>query len=112
MYVWILLSVIAVGFSLLLWRVLSNGEWIRWIRKNGYRVVSRERRFLSRGPFVLGIGRAKVYRFVIEDEAGRRRSGWIRFGDGWLTNRPFVEWDTPCGPEVGHQGKTGISQDE
>lgn len=72
-----------------------------WAKQHGYRIVSRESRWLIRGPFFWSSGKHhSVYRIVAENRDGRRRDGWARVGHGflWWPGRVDVRWDPPPPP--------------
>ncbi len=69
----------------------------RWARESGLRVVSREYRWFFKGPFFWTSSRGQtVYYVTVEDDAGRRRTGWVRCG-GWflglLSDHVDVAWE-------------------
>lgn len=68
-----------------------------WARKNGYRIIDKEYRTFFRGPFFWTTGKDQtVYHVTVEDQHGRRRSGFVRCG-GWflglLSDNVEVRWD-------------------
>ena len=68
-----------------------------WALENGYRLLEIETPILSKGPFFWTTSRGQtVYRFVVEDGAGRTRSGWARCGSwflGLMSDNIEVRWD-------------------
>ena len=53
----------------------------RWAARNRFRLIEQGYRSLLQGPFFLtGSKGQAVYRVTVEDEHGRRRSGWVRCG--------------------------------
>lgn len=69
----------------------------RWSRETGFSIVSREFRWLSRGPFWLTASRGQsVYRIEALDAHGMYHTGWMRIG-GWflgiLSDQVEVIWD-------------------
>jgi hypothetical protein len=69
-----------------------------WARQHGYRILSRESRWLVRGPYFWSSGKNhSVYRIVAENRDGARRDGWARVGRGflWWPGRVDVRWDPP-----------------
>jgi hypothetical protein len=78
----------------------------RYLRERGYRLISKQYRWLVRGPFWWRTSKGQsVYRFSAEDADAVRREGWARVGGYWfglLSDRVDVRWDDeqkqPGGP--------------
>lgn len=67
----------------------------RWAKREGYRVVRRERRDFFRGPHFGGPGRDIIFKVTVEDRAGVRRVAWVDCGNSFWDDdpRPEVLWD-------------------
>jgi len=80
------------------WMVRRAGEIVEaWAEENRLRLVSREMRWLLRGPFLWRSGDVHVvFRVCVVDEGGSSRVGFIRCGSwfvGLLSNQVHVVWD-------------------
>ena len=68
-----------------------------WASRNGYHLIEQKYVRFFKGPFFWTSAKGQsVYRVVVEDGAGFRRSGWVRCGSwGWgiLSNETQVYWD-------------------
>lgn len=75
----------------------SDAHLERWAQENGYQIVGKERRYLRRGPFLLGTTRSQAVFYVeVIDTAGRQHRGWVRVGAWWwgvLKYKATVQWD-------------------
>lgn len=93
----ILAAVFLVAASIW-WTLRRAGEILEaWAAESRVRVVSREIRWLLRGPFSWRSGEGHVvFRVGVVDERGERRDGFVRCGSwffGLLSNRADVVWD-------------------
>jgi len=75
-----------------------GGLYRRWLKESGLEEVSREDRFLFKGPFFWEPSAGfVVFRAVCKDATGATRSGFIRCGDhrrGLLGRHELeVRWD-------------------
>ena len=92
------LTFTALAVLLLFWQFSRADEILqRWATANGFKVISAEKRFLRTGPFFLRSTRGQfVFRIVVEDQSGTKRTGWLRVG-GWmagvLSDKAKVIWD-------------------
>jgi len=79
-----------------------------WAARNGFEIIEFANCFFLTGPFLLGwIGtsRRPIFRVLIKDRDGNRRSGWVRVGGSLLgvwSNVATVKWAKATAP----QGKT------
>ena len=68
-----------------------------WASRNGYTIVSAERRYFSKGPFFWTTSRSQVvFRVQVQDASGYVRNGWVRCGSWWLglmSDQVEVRWD-------------------
>ena len=68
-----------------------------WARANGYHLLECRRKDLFRGPYFFTTSKTQlVYRIVVSDAAGNRRSGYARVGGfmtGLLSEKVSVRWD-------------------
>ena len=76
---------VAAAIALIVWgdrrglRILEN-----WAADNGFSLLSREVRYLRRGPFFWTTSRSQVVYYVtVRDNLGIERRGWVRCG-GWF----------------------------
>jgi len=90
----------AIGFAALnLWWTFKRSAAMleRHLRERGYVLVSRQYRWLMRGPFWWRASKGQsVYRFAAEDAEGVRHEGWARVGGfffGLLSNQVDIRWD-------------------
>jgi hypothetical protein len=69
----------------------------RWAAHNGYWLVRSEYRAFRKGPFTWDSSRAQTVHYVeVLDEAGNRRTGWVRCGSsflGLLSDQLDVRWE-------------------
>jgi hypothetical protein len=85
------LYLLFVGTAILLgwrWRYRRAESRLRqWAERFDYHIVDRSYRLFRRGSFYwTSSGNQDVFRIVVVDGAGNRRSGWVRFGDWWWGN--------------------------
>lgn len=68
-----------------------------WAQQNNYRLLESNAPLLNKGPFFWTTSKGQtVYRFTIEDQTGRTRSGWARCGSwmlGLMSEQIEVRWD-------------------
>ena len=88
----------AVGVLAIALRVLRSRLLLRrWATFEGLRILERKRQLLPMGPFAKELfGHAVVYRVVVADREGQRRSGWVRCGRFWgglLSSDVEVAWE-------------------
>ena len=85
--------------GLMLWWHFSRSAFLleQWAGKNGYRIVSREHRYIRKGPFFWTSPRGRtVYYVTVEDEQGNQRHGWVRCGSwffGLVSDHVEVRWE-------------------
>jgi hypothetical protein len=95
-----LLVVIPIAIvSIVLHFTRSTTMLDRWAAANGLRLVTKEYRWLVKGPFFWRSGKNQaVYRITAQDAHGQTFSGFARCG-GWffgmLSDRVEVRWDAP-----------------
>jgi hypothetical protein len=93
-------GVIAFGVWLFHWQYRSaESKLNHWAQRSNYQVLyKREANPLGTGPKVKGASNKQVmYRVVISDENGVRRSALIKIGSpalGVLANDLVVEWES------------------
>jgi hypothetical protein len=95
-FVFALLAVIVV--LALMWHFgRSNSLLNQWATGNGFRIISQEYRTFFKGPFFWTSTKGQtVYYVVVEDQMGKRRSGWVRCGGWWfglLSDNVDVHWE-------------------
>jgi hypothetical protein len=75
----------------------SDEILIRWAKRHGYRIIRAELKSYLTGSFNPPSTRGQtVYRVVIEDRSGEKRTGWVRCGSGWLgviSDKSEAWWD-------------------
>ncbi len=75
----------------------SDEILIRWARRHGYRIIRAELRSYLTGSFNPPSMRGQtVYRVVVEDRSGEKRTGWVRCGSGLLgliSDKAEAWWD-------------------
>lgn len=91
-------GVIVLGVALMFWHFSRSKHILRdWARRNGFEIVSAERRFFFRGPFWWRTGKGhEVFRVTVRDGEGQVRSAYVRVGGWWggmLSDQASVEWD-------------------
>ena len=90
------LVVVLVVFAIW-WRIgRSNSLLQKWAAQNRYRIIRQERRFFKGPYFWTSTKGQTVYRVVLEDPDGNKRSGWVRCGSWWfglLSDKVEVRWD-------------------
>jgi hypothetical protein len=96
----VFLLVALLAFCLVAWyvgRSRSQAILNYWAVSNGYRLIEQKYVRFFRGPFFWTSSRSQpVYRVVVEDQTGQRRSGWVCCGSwalGVLSNKVQVRWD-------------------
>ena len=74
-------------FVTLYWldRVRRREALFRWASRNGYRLLAFAQPILTEAsPFPVSASKAQqVFKVEVQDEHGKRRSGWVRLGDAW-----------------------------
>jgi hypothetical protein len=96
---WYLYALIVLGvIALITWNFRRADSILEtWADRNGYRIIQKEHRFFAMGPFFWTTSDGQmVYRVVVEDQQGYRRSGWVRCGSWWwglFTDKAEVRWD-------------------
>jgi hypothetical protein len=95
-FIALLVVVVVLGLT---WHYGRSSSLLhQWAERNGYRVVRQQYRNFFRGPFFWTTTKGQtVYYVTVEDDAGNRRSGWVRCG-GWLfgllSDHVEVRWDS------------------
>jgi hypothetical protein len=99
---WVLVVVFAVivvlGVLIIIWHFgRSDALLQQWAQRNGYRLLDHRYCWVFKGPFFWTTSKGQtVYRVTVEDEQGRRRSGWVRCG-GWfmglISDKVEARWD-------------------
>jgi hypothetical protein len=92
----VLIALFAVGS--MIWHSTRSQDILQhWADQNGYRIIEKKYVQFFRGPFFWTSSKGQsVYRVVVEDRTGRRRSGWVRCGSWWLgvwIDQAQVHWD-------------------
>ena len=94
----VFILIIAVAVPLWVWYFNRSRELVsEWASYNRLTLVSVERKLFWLGPFWWRTGKGQaVFRVTVRDEAGRRRSGYVRVGGFWsglLCDQVTVVWD-------------------
>lgn len=82
---------------LVIWHFSRSRDVLdHWAQSHGYRIIEANYSHLK-GPFFWTSSRGQsVYRVVVEDANGQRRTGWVRCGS-WLwgiwSDTAEVRWD-------------------
>jgi len=94
------------GLAAVIFAAAAFGEWYvqrkveRWARTHGLRLVEFSGAPFWRGPRAWRrTDDQEDYRVVVEDAAGRRRSGWLLYTSRWRglgPQRIEVRWDDPA----------------
>ena len=93
-----ILAVLAIVVLSLMWHFGRSQTILQqWADQNGYRIIDQRYRNFFKGPFFWTTSRGQtVYSVTVEDDHGRRRTGWVRCG-GWflglLSDHVDVRWD-------------------
>lgn len=92
---------VLIGIASIFWHFNRSATLLdRWAARNGLRIVSREYRWLARGPFWWRTSKSQsVYRVEVIDSAGETRTGYVRLGSwpfGLWSDVAAVEWDQPA----------------
>ena len=92
--------VIVVGFVVALIALSQAMAWYglsRWAQREGFRLVDFQSALFWQGPRAWRRTRyQQEYHVVVEDPAGRQRSGWVLRTQTWLGFGPAeykVEWE-------------------
>jgi hypothetical protein len=94
----IFVAVLAFGWWMYRWQY-STADTIleNWARQNNYKVLDKQKANVGTGPEAVRAGNKQVmYRIVVEDQNGARRSGLAKIGNettGTLSDEIAVEWD-------------------
>src|SRR3569833_573282 len=75
----------ALAIGTVFWTNNRSNQLIeRWASEHGYRLLTTEQRFLSRGPFFWTTSRNQtVYYVTVEAPDGAVRRAWVRCGGWW-----------------------------
>ena len=72
-----------------------------WMAERGYEILSKERRWLRKGPFFWWTSKSQaVFRVTVRDSNGKARSGFVRVGGfflGMFSSNVEVTWDDLSG---------------
>jgi hypothetical protein len=90
--------VVVIAIALMTWFFRKSRSMLdNWAAENDYTIVSSQRRFFRRGPYLWSTGNQDVYRVTIMTADGSTRSGYVRCGGYWLgvflSDKVTVEWD-------------------
>ena len=93
----------ALALALLLMVLMAIGQWLarrkieRWVRRQGFELLEFKGAPAWRGPRAwTRTENQEDYKIVVQDPAGRRRSGWLLYTSPWhgLGRQAVeVEWD-------------------
>jgi hypothetical protein len=71
----------------------------RWANRAGYKILRAQFKTILKGPFAWQSSRTQaVFRVMIMDREGMKRTGWVRCGSvgaGVLSDEAEVKWDNP-----------------
>jgi hypothetical protein len=97
--------VFVLGLAAVMLAAAAFGNWYvrrkleRWARSNGLRLLEFSGAPFWRGPRAWRrTDDQEDYRVVVEDAAGRRRSGWLLYTSRWRGLGPQkveIRWDEP-----------------
>ncbi len=83
----------------------APGRLQSWADRHGLTIIDRrEPVFARNGPFAERTSSQRLYRVVVEDEKGQRRSAWVLCGSpllGTWVDQVEVRWDQDQGREEG-----------
>ena len=94
----LIIPLIGLIIALVIWtRRRSRVLLEQWAADNGFTILSREHRYLRRGPYLWTTGKGQdVYYIEVQDTGGTTRSGFVRCGGYWsgmLSDKVTVAWD-------------------
>jgi hypothetical protein len=70
------------------WLIKLDSFFPAWARRNGFRIIHKETVFDIWAPRGWG---QQYYYFIIEDELGKKRSGWITFK--LFSGKEIIRWE-------------------
>ncbi len=84
----------AVFFVLNMGRKYQEAQLQAWAEENHYKMIDSKGAAFWEGPKAwLRSKNQHAYRITVQDEQGRRRQGWILFGDAWGMAPNKAEWN-------------------
>ena len=92
------LVLIPIAILSIVWTFSRSAKMLEeWARANGFRLLEKEYRWFTKGPFFWRSGKNQtVYRITVQDSQGQVHRGWARCG-GWFmglwSNQVDVRWD-------------------
>jgi hypothetical protein len=97
----LVLGVLSVLFACVILK-LNDRRWQEiltgWLQRQGYHLVSAQRRSFTLGPFTWTTWRGRVVYFVtVSSSSGVTRRGWVRLSDpfgGPVDGKVEVSWET------------------
>ena len=77
--------VFAVAVLAIRWHFSRSRRLLEgWAARERYQIIEQRYKSLRKGPFFWTSSRGQaVYHVVVRDQAGVRRSGWVRLGGFW-----------------------------
>lgn len=88
---------LVIGFVMAKFYGRSEALLKEWAEENELDIVTRQRRFFRRGPFLFTTSQGQdVYRVTVVDADGILRAGWVRCGGffkGMFSDNVDVRWD-------------------
>ena len=98
LFVFVLLFASAL-MAYVLWSSRRAEELLlQWASDHAYQVIERRRVQFFQGPFFWTTAKSQVvFRVVVQDTHGQRRTGWVRCGSwlqGLFADVVEVRWDT------------------
>lgn len=94
----IFISTAIAIFSVILHSSKINSLIDKWAEENAYKIVSKQTKSLSIGPFSSSpkLGQ-RVFYVEVVDKAGNKKQAWIRCYSSWTEISPSqieVKWDS------------------
>ena len=89
---------ICLAIASMVWRGNRSRDLVEgWARENGFRLLSAEECWFSKGPFFWTTSKGQVvFRVEVQDGRGQARSGWVRCGSwfgGLWSDQTEVRWE-------------------